>query len=347
MSLGELLRLLETNGPSAIELPFCGCVAQGLPIAASRTSCIPREAVETPRSAPPEKLHVPMAMPTFDCARWATPLLSSQTDALSLVARARSESQRAKRDYEESWQVLCELQHRVETSDGRRQRDIRRMIKLETAAGLSSDLHRLVGTLAWQERRCATSTSKPPAVPGTLAWYRTLHSAPASEPAREAAGENVAGLGLPAAVKAKVNKGRRPHVSAPPCHFVAAGAVLQARQAAADGKAEPMDGGAQSDTESDTCSEASEASSSWSGSAAGSNDEEARSVQTTGTARDAGDDVQQLGGSSFGTNAVADLASAESSPARSRPNSCGSFVPVDLPSAPLHPVVKSGQMEMT
>ena len=288
-----------------------------------------------------------MAMPTFDCARWATPLLSSQTDALSLVARARSESQRAKRDYEESRQVLCELQHRVETSDGRRQRDIRRMIKLETAAGLSSDLHRLVGTLAWQERRCATSTSKPPAVPGTLAWYRTLHSAPASEPAREAAGENVAGLGLPGAVKAKVTKGRRPHVSAPPCHFVAAGAVLQARQAAADGKAEPMDGGAQSDTESDTCSEASEASSSWSGSAAGSNDEEARSVQTTGTARDAGDDVQQLGGSSFGTNAVADLASAESSPARSRPNSCGSFVPVDLPSAPLHPVVKSGQMEMT
>ena len=87
-------------------------------------------------------------MPTFDCARWATPLLSSQTDALSLVARARSESQRAKRDYEESRQVLCELQHRVETSDGRRQRDIRRMIKLETAAGLSSDLHRLVGTLA-------------------------------------------------------------------------------------------------------------------------------------------------------------------------------------------------------
>ena len=278
-----------------------------------------------------------MAMPTFDCARWATPLLSSQTDALSLVARARSESQRAKRDYEESRQVLCELQHRVETSDGRRQRDIRRMIKLETAAGLSSDLHRLVGTLAWQERRCATSTSKPPAVPGTLAWYRTLHSAPASEPAREAAGENVAGLGLPGAVKAKVTKGWRPHVSAPPCHFVAAGAVLQARNAAADGKAEPMDGGAQSDTESDTCSEASE----------GSNDEEARAVQTTGTARDAGDDVQQLGGSSFGTNAVADLASAESSPARSRPNSCGSFVPVDLPSAPLHPVVKSGQMEMT
>jgi len=262
-----------------------------------------------------------MAMPTFDCARWATPLLSSQTDALSLVARARSESQRAKRDYEESRQVLCELQHRVETSDGRRQRDIRRMIKLETAAGLSSDLHRLVGTLAWQERRCATSTSKPPAVPGTLAWYRTLHSAPASKPAREAAGENVADLGLPGAVKAKVTKGWRPHVSAPPCHFVAAGAVLQARQAAADGKAEPMDGGAQSDTESDTCSEASEASSSWSGSAAGSNDEEARSVQTTGTARDAGDDVQQLGGSSFGTNAVADLASAESSPARSRPNS--------------------------
>ena len=262
-----------------------------------------------------------MAMPTFDCARWATPLLSSQTDALSLVARARSESQRAKRDYEESRQVLCELQHRVETSDGRRQRDIRRMIKLETAAGLSSDLHRLVSTLAWQERRCATSTSKPPAVPGTLAWYRTLHSAPASKPAREAAGENVAGLGLPDAVKAKVTKGRRPHVSAPPCHFVAAGAVLQARQAAADGKAEPIDGGAQSDTESDTCSEASEASSSWSGSAAGSNDEEARSVQTTGTARDAGDDVQQLGGSSFGTNAVADLASSESSPARSRPNS--------------------------
>ena len=278
-----------------------------------------------------------MAMPTFDCARWATPLLSSQTDALSLVARARSESQRTKRDYEESRQVLCELQHRVETSDGRRQRDIRRMIKLETAAGLSSDLHRLVGTLAWQERRCATSTSKPPAVPGTLAWYRTLHSAPASEPAREAAGENVAGLGLPGAVKAKVTKGWRPHVSAPPCHFVAAGAVLQAREAAADGKAEPMDGGAQSDTESDTCSEASE----------GSNDEEARAVQTTGTARDAGDDVQQLGGSSFGTAAVADLASAESSPARSRPNSCGSFVPVDLPSAPLHPVVKSGQMEMT
>ena len=123
-----------------------------------------------------------MAMPTFDCARWATPLLSSQTDALSsVVARARSESQRAKCDYEESRQVLCELQHRVETSDGRRQRDIRRMIKLETAAGLSSDLHRLVGTLAWQERRCATSTSKPPAVPGTLAWYRTLHSAPASK----------------------------------------------------------------------------------------------------------------------------------------------------------------------
>ena len=103
-----------------------------------------------------------MAMPTFDCARWATPLLSSQTDALSLVARARSESQRAKRDYEESRQVLCELQHRVETSDGRRQRDIRRMIKLETAAGLSSDLHRLVGTLAWQERRCAIAPPRPP-----------------------------------------------------------------------------------------------------------------------------------------------------------------------------------------
>ena len=260
-----------------------------------------------------------MAMTTFDCARWATPLLSSQTDALwSLVARARSESQRAKRDYEESRQVLCELQHRVETSDGRRQRDTRRMIKLETAAGLSSDLHRLVGTLAWQERRwSAASTSKPPAVPGTLAWYRTLHSAPASEPAREVAGENVAGRGLPGAVKAKVNKA---HVSAPPCHFVAAGAVLQAKQAAADGKAEQVDGGAQSDTESDTCSEASEASSSWSDSAAGSNDEEARSVQTTGTARDAGDDVQQLGGSSFGTAAVPDLASAESSPRCGRPN---------------------------
>ena len=287
-----------------------------------------------------------MAMPTFDCARWATPLLSSQTDALSsLVARARSESQRAKRDYEESRQVLCELQHRVETSDGRRQRDTRRMIKLETAAGLSSDLHRLVGTLAWQERRCAPSTSKPPAVPGTLAWYRALHSAPASEPAQEVAGENVAGRGLPGAVKAKVNK---VHVTAPPCHFVAAGAVSQAKQAAADGMAEQVDGGAQSDTESDTCSEASETSSSWSGSAAGSNDEEARSVQTTGTARDAGDDVQQLGGSSFGTAAVADLACAESSPRCSRPNSPDadpSCLPVDLPSAPLRPVVKNGQVD--
>ena len=51
---------------------------------------------------------------------------------------------------------------------------------------------------------------------------------------------------------------------------------------------------------------------------AGSNDERAARSKPTGTARDAGDDVQQLGGSSFGTAAVAELASAESSPARSR-----------------------------
>ena len=261
-----------------------------------------------------------MAMSTADCTRWAAPLLS-QADALSsLVARARCEAQRANK-CERSRQVLSELQRRVEATDGCRQRDTRRMIKLETAAGLSSDLDRLVGTLAWQERRHATSHSKSPAVPGTLAWYRTLHSAPTNSPARATVGETVAGLGLPVAVKAKV-KGRRPHVSAPPCRFVAAGAVPEAKQAATDGKTEPVDSGAQSDAESDTCSEASEASSNWSGSASGSTaDEEGCSVQTTGTAPDAGDDVQQLGVSSFGTAAAADLASAESSPGCSRPDS--------------------------
>tara|TARA_B100000795_G_scaffold48585_1_gene31925 strand:+ start:763 stop:1587 length:825 start_codon:yes stop_codon:yes gene_type:complete len=271
-----------------------------------------------------------MAMSTADCTRWATPLLS-QADALSsLVALARCEAQRAKCDCEQSRQLLSELQRRVEATDGCRQRDTRRMIKLETAKGLSSDLDRLVGTLAWQERRHATSHSRSPAVPGTLAWYRTLHSTPTNEPARAMVGENVAGSGLPEAVKAKV-KGRRPHVSPPPCRFVAAGAVPEAKQAA-DGKIGPVDSGAQSDAESDTCSEASESSSNWSSSASGSNaDEEARSVETTGTAPGAGDDAKLVGGNPVGTSCVADLASAESSPGCSRPDAADRSRPSACP----------------
>lgn len=271
-----------------------------------------------------------MAMSTADCTRWATPLLS-QADALSsLVALARCEAQRAKCDCEQSRQLLSELQRRVEATDGCRQRDTRRMIKLETAKGLSSDLDRLVGTLAWQERRHATSHSRSPAVPGTLAWYRTLHSTPTNEPARAMVGENVAGSGLPEAIKAKV-KGRRPHVSPPPCRFVAAGAVPEAKQAA-DGKIGPVDSGAQSDAESDTCSEASESSSNWSSSASGSNaDEEARSVETTGTAPGAGDDAKLVGGNPVGTSCVADLASAESSPGCSRPDAADRSRPSACP----------------
>ena len=291
-----------------------------MPIAARRLAREKEEfsAATTDRPEPP--LDAPMAMSTADCTRWATPLLC-QADALSsLVARARCEAQRAKCDCEQSRQLLSELQRRGEATDGCRQRDTRRMIKLETAAGLSSDLDRLVGTLAWQERRHATSHSRSPAVPGTLAWYRTLHSAPTNEPARATVGENVAGLGLPVAVQAKV-KGRRPHVSPPPCRFVAAGAVPKAKQAD-DGKTKRVESGAQSDAESDTCSEASEASSNWSGSVSGSNsDEEACSVQTTGAAPDAGDDAKLLGGNPVGTSCVADLASADSSPGCSRPDS--------------------------
>lgn len=265
-------------------------------------------------------MRCPGAMSAADCVRWATPLLD-QADLSSLVARARCEAQRSKCDCEQSRQLLSKLQRRMEATDGCRQRETRRMIKLETTAeGLPSELERLVGTLAWQERRHASSHSRSPAVPGTLAWYRTLHSARANDSARVTLGEIVAGL---EPVSAKTNvKGWRPHGSPPPCVFVTAGAVPVGKQTMTDGKTEPVDRGAQSGAESDTCSEASEASSDWSGSASGSTaDEDACSVQTP--APDAGNRAQlpSAGRAPLRRDRMTPLTNPKSSPCCSLPDS--------------------------
>ena len=257
----------------------------------------------------------PTAMSTANSLHWATSL-HNQTDGLSsLIGRARCEAQLAKRDCVQSRQLLSELQRRVEATDGCRQRETRRMIKLETAEGHSSDLQRLVGTLAWQEKSRTKSPAVRAAAPGTLAWYRTLHSASqggarnCTSP-RATTANIIAGL-EPVAGKVE-DQGQRtlPHGPPPHCQFVAAGAAPAAKQAIAYAKAGPMDDGAQSDAESDTCSEDSEASSTWSSSASGSN--AGVEVCSDHTAPDAGKQV-------FGSNVVADLVCAESAPRCSRP----------------------------
>ena len=245
-------------------------------------------------------------MSTVSCLRCATALLGQTDDFSALLDRDRGAGQLAKRDRERSRQLLSELQRRVEANDGCRQRETRRMIKLETAEGLSGDLEKLVGTLAWQETKYAMSQSRSPAVPGTLAWYRTLHSAPGAgaggswltnDTERTTIGEGIAAIECVAA-QANVKSWQPQAHGSPPCRFVAAGAVPATKQGTDDGKAEPMGSSALSDAESETCSEASGSSSSWSGSASGSNaDEEACSAQI---ARDANCLARLLAGARAG-----------------------------------------------
>ena len=209
---------------------------------------------------------------------WATHLIKQAGALSSLTARAHCEAQRANQDCTRSRQLLSNLQRRVEAAEGCKQRETRRMITLETVEGLSNDLERLVGTLAWQEARHAATIPHPnsPAVPGSLAWYRTLHGAPQTEMADVAArapsmGDRIARLDRIAA-EAKARG------AAPPCRYVAASGVgggSQPPQSDSEGKPGPSeDAGAHSDAESDTGSELSESSSSWSASAHPLSDDE-------------------------------------------------------------------------
>ena len=216
-------------------------------------------------------------MAIADCPRWATDLLKQAEDLSSITIRAQREAMLAKSDCEQSLQLLSKLQRQMEAAEGSPQRETRRMIKLEAVDGLSGDLERLVGTLAWQETKHATNRSRSSAVPGSLAWYRALQGKTPTEPEPRTPSmdDRMARLERIAA-EAKA-RGRS---SSPPCHYVAAsGPGGSSQLPTAECKAGLSDGGAQSDEESDTGSEHSESSSNWSSPAAPSSDEESSSGQ--------------------------------------------------------------------
>ena len=217
-------------------------------------------------------------MAIADCPRWATDLLKQAEDLSSITIRAQREAMLAKSDCEQSLQLLSKLQRQMEAAEGSPQRETRRMIKLEAVDGLSGDLERLVGTLAWQETRYAAARSRSSAVPDSLlARQPALQgAAPQTEPQTTRTpsipmGDRVARLARIAA-EAKA-RGRS---SSPLFQYVVASGPGGSSQqpTTTECKAGRGDGVAQSDEESDTGSDHSESSSNWSGPAAEQLDDE-------------------------------------------------------------------------